>query len=667
MYSAALKTTNAIAAPGRFLDWYPEALSNEKDYFQSLLHRLACRKRARSMRFSRFKTIAAQIDSGISELHQPENEARRDRLNRIRSSLRCNGFENDNLVQAFALVGYEVRELFGFSLHHEQYFCAWSLLHGMLAEMATGEGKSITAALASIVAALAGAPVHVITTNDYLVERDATSMRELFDRFGLSSSYALAAHGDDERRDAYSHDICYVSNKQLVFDYLRDRQQLGNRPSSISGRTQGLFQVKVPEPLLRGLCFAIVDEADSVLIDDAITPLILSREAQGEQVFAQSLTAISLARRLEIGVDFNVDSRARRITVTEQGETKLSTLASSLNGTWKNRRFRLELIRQALSAIHLFHRDKDYLLRDNAVVLVDQSTGRVMPDRKLQHGLHQMVEMKEKCALTGLAETLSSLSFQTFFQRYKHLCGMTGTAKEAVAELTRVYQLGVVTVPQHRPSARTCETARFAATDDDHLTLLLATVQQSVDLGQPVLVGTRSVAASERIGSYLSSRQLRVQILNARQDETEAQLVARAGDVGAVTIATNIAGRGTDIPLNDEVKALGGLKVVVAELNDSQRVDRQLIGRGARQGDPGAYVYVISLSDEMLQRYAPKVILSFLKSKASRILPLWHRLCFSLCRYVQAKHEDRQEKLRKQVSLADVELQKRLSFTGYKE
>lgn len=668
MSSAAATTIRPpIVRPGQLLDWYPETLSDEEDVFARMLTELVTRKRGHGLRFSKFRRIARRIEHAVSEAGKLDEPAFETEIATLRIELRSRGFVEENLVRAFALVGVEVRRQFGFDLHREQYFCAWILLHGMLAEMATGEGKSITAALAAIVAGLAGTPVHVITTNDYLVARDAAAMRPLFERFGLDSGHASTRQKDDERRAAYSRAICYVSNKQLVFDYLRDRQQLGNRPSSISARVQGLYRLEAPKPLLRGLCFAIVDEADSVLIDDAITPLILSKQAQGESDLSQSLTAISLAHRLTVGDDFKVDTRARRVSITERGEERLASLVGGLDGIWKNRRFRLELVRQALTAIHLYHRDRDYLVRDGEVVLVDQSTGRMMPDRKLQHGLHQMVETKEKCELSGQAETLASLSFQNFFRRYKHICGMTGTAKEAAAELRRVYRLDVVGVPTHRPSARISENPHFAAGDRAHKDLLLTEIRSCRESGRPVLVGTRSLAQSERISDYLNSLSLPHRVLNARQDAQEAEIVSKAGRNGAITIATNIAGRGTDIPLDEDVRGLGGLKVIVAELNDNQRIDRQLLGRCARQGDPGSYAYIISLEDEMLLRYAPKACLRLLCSRALMRMSFWPRLCLLLCRYVQSKHERHQRHTRKLVALADAQMNRRLSFSGYKE
>ncbi len=665
--AAAQPRGAVLARPGRYLDPYPEVRRETRDFLQQRLADLALVRRAGSLRFARFRRISRPLQPMITQVVGLGEAQRAEALASLRTALAGVGLRDDLVVQALAHVGVEVQRLFGFALHDEQYFCAWLLLNGALAEMATGEGKSVTAAVAAVIAALAGAPVHVITTNDYLVERDARRMQPLFDRFGLSSGFASAGRSEEERRDAYGRGICYVSNKQLVFDYLRDRQHLGPRPSSISAQMRDLCEANPARSMLRGLCFAIVDEADSVLIDDAITPLILSREVRREQEGGQSIAAISLARRLHPHVHFQVDARARRVSLTEQGEHELAALVSGLDGVWRNRRYRLELVRQALSAIHLFQRDRDYLVRDGRIVLIDQSTGRVMADRKLQHGLHQMVETKEKCAISGRAETISSLSFQSFFRRYRFLCGMTGTASEAAAELRRVYGLCVVKVPTHHRSARIAGRPRFATDEKTHRALLLAEVRGCIDAGRPVLVGTRSLAESERISACLTSASVPHRVLNARQDEEEAAIVARAGERGAVTIATNMAGRGTDIPLGAGVREIGGLHVVVAELNDNRRVDRQLVGRGARQGDPGSFAYVVSMSDELLQRFLPRGVAEVLRSPVIGTLPGGNRLRMVACRLVQGVNERRQRRLRRQVALADREMNKRLSFSGYKE
>ncbi|MFK7916179.1 MAG: hypothetical protein AB8B93_19865 [Pseudomonadales bacterium] len=656
-----------LPMPGQWLDWYPEKTEPERDFLSRTMARVSCQASARRLRYRSFAATAKTINRESARLSALTGDQQKAFWGETRASLRSAGLSRSNLIRAFASIKRGVFNIHGFELHDEQLFCAWALMHGLLAEMATGEGKSITAGAASIVAAAAGAPVHVITTNDYLVQRDAEGVAPLLEYFDFSVNFVLPEHNDDERRAAYASDVCYVSNKQLVFDYLRDRQALGNRPATIQARLRPLSNSSAAAPLLRGLCFAIVDEADSVLIDDAITPLVLSQQVQGDSDVARVTAAISLARRLELGEDFTIDRRVRTVSLCEAGEELLTELVRGLDGIWKNRRFRHEYVRQALSALHLFSRDIDYLVRDGEVILIDQSTGRVMPDRKLQHGLHQMIEIKEQCELSGQAETLASLSFQHFFQRYQHLCGMTGTASEAVPELRSVYQLPVIAVPTHSPSRRTELAPRFAEDERAHADLIVHSARERYALGQPVLVGTRSLAQSEQISAALDAAGLTHTVLNARQDENEAEVVAQAGTRGSITIATNIAGRGTDIPVADAICEIGGLHVIVAQLNDNRRIDRQLVGRCARQGDPGTYQYLISLDDELLQRYTASRLGRLRQVKKMTPTDSWHRMCMRMARLAQRRHESAQFKMRKQVAATDAQLRKRLSFTGYKE
>ncbi len=664
--AAGTLATNGLARPGRQLDWYPER-AIRRDPLEGLKRRIRSTFDSRRLRFSRFAPHAVAIEAEIERLASLPPDALVEAVAEARARLLADGFTSGALVGALALAGMMVRDAFGFSLHREQYFCAWLLLHGTLAEMATGEGKSVTAAITASVAAMAGVPVHVITVNDYLVERDAKSMEPLFSRLGLSSSFVSPDQTDDERRANYMADICYVSNKQVVFDYLRDRQVLGNRPASIATRVRGLTQARVSPPLLRGLCFAIVDEADSVLIDDAITPLILSQQIAGKQDLSQSLTAMSLARRLTAGTHFLVDRRARRVTVSEDGEYQLATMVSGLAGVWKNRRYRLELVRNALAAMHVYLRDRDYIVRNDEVLLIDQSTGRVMPDRKLQHGLHQMVETKEKCELSGQSETFSSISFQRFFQRYHFLCGMSGTIAEAAGEMRRVYGLGVVPVPTHRPSRRESNAPIFCADHAQQEAALIDEIGRAMAYSRPVLVGTRSLAESERLARVLRGASIPHKVLNARQDGEEARIVAEAGQAARVTIATNMAGRGTDIPLADEVRENGGLQVIVAELNDNRRIDRQLIGRSARQGDPGSFVYLISLEDELLERFVPNWFLKLVRRRVLPVARIGNAACLALARVVQIGNEHRHRIMRRRSALADEQMNARLSFVANKE
>lgn len=522
---------------------------------------------------------------------------------RLRRELRRSGLNEPLTLEALSLIRGVVRQELGIEPHGVQLFAAWAMLHGSIVEMATGEGKTLTAAMVAICAALAEIPVHVLTVNDYLVQRDADSLAPLYRCFGLSTGMATATMTDEQRRAAYACDIVYCSSKQVVFDYLRDGRAMGEHRRGLKQRLSSLLRDSCAPTLLRGLCMAIVDEADSVLIDEARTPLIL---AQGRPLTRQerieATTALAIARSLQADQDFTVHAEERSTSLTPHGKLAVQRLSDSLSGRWQQTRYRDERVIQALTALYVYQRDRHYMIADDMVMLIDESTGRTLPDRKLQYGIHQMLELKERCTVTDANDVAAALSFQRFFARYGTLCGMTGTVSGVRRELQKVYGVRVVSVPENAPSKRRYLPTLVTATVDQQMQALMERVRVRQTSGQPILIGTRTVALSEAVSEMLDRHGIPHRLLNARQDAAEAQIVARAGSRGAVTVATNMAGRGTDIVLGSGVSQLGGLHVINLEVNDSRRVDRQLFGRAARQGDPGSCETLVSLEDELLQR-----------------------------------------------------------------
>jgi preprotein translocase subunit SecA len=519
-------------------------------------------------------------------------------LAELRIRLRREGFTEILCGEAFSHVRAAAERTVGMRHFDVQLVGGWALLNGMVAEMETGEGKTLTATLAAATAALAGRAVHVITVNDYLASRDAAAMRPVYEALGLSVGCVVHDLDPQARRAEYGRDIAYCSNKELTFDYLRDRMVLGGRPRPLADRIDALAGAARGERLLlRGLQFALVDEADSVLIDEGRTPLILSAQARpgGEEELARQ--ALDLARRLD-AADYVIEGG--RVELTAQGEDRLEDLASSLGGLWNGPRRRARLARQALTALHAFEADKHYLVRDGKVQIIDEYTGRLMPDRSWEQGLHQLVELKEGVDVTGQRETLARISYQRFFRRYLHLAGMTGTAAEVAGELWSVYRLRVARIPTNRPVKRWHAPDRAYLTSDAKWQAVLEAIRRRNEIGQPVLVGTRSVASSDHLAGLLEKDGLPFQLLNARQDAQEAEIVARAGEPGRITVATNMAGRGTDIKLAPEVAELGGLHVICTERHDSGRIDRQLFGRCGRQGDPGSCEAIVSIEDELV-------------------------------------------------------------------
>ncbi|HEX6321403.1 MAG TPA: preprotein translocase subunit SecA [Burkholderiales bacterium] len=528
----------------------------------------------------------------------------RGRATALRPQLKRRGFDDLALAgEAFALVREAAGRATGMRHFDVQLVGAWAMLRGMIAEMSTGEGKSLTATLAAATAGLAGHAVHVVTVNDYLAERDSQEMGPVYERLGLTVGCVKQGMQPPARQAAYACDVTYCSNKEVAFDYLRDRLVLGGKPHPIGMRVAALGgDDGAGRLLLRGLQFAIVDEADSVLVDEARTPLILSGMSDDTAEEALHRKALDIARQLG-SADYRVGEEG--VQITAAGLARLDTLAKSLGRVWSGPRRREQLVRQALTALHVFERDKHYLVRDGKVMIIDEYTGRLMPDRAWEQGLHQLIEIKEECEITARRDTLARISYQRFFRRYVHLSGMTGTAAEVAGELWAVYRLRVERIPTNRPVQRKYLPTRYFGSAEAKWRAVVQSIAARSRTGQPVLIGTRSVAASEKLAALLDEAGLAYRLLNARQDRDEAEIVARAGERGCITVATNMAGRGTDIRLAPGMTELGGLHVVSTELNDAARIDRQLYGRCARQGDPGSCEAVLAVEDDLVNTFLP--------------------------------------------------------------
>jgi preprotein translocase subunit SecA len=587
----------------------------------------------------------------------------------LRPRLRAQGYTPELVAETFALIRAAAARSLGQRHYTSQLMAGYALLRGRLAEMATGEGKTFCATLPACTVALAGYPVHVITVNDYLAKRDAEKMKPLYDFLGLSVGVVVQGMEKPLRRAAYAQDITYATNKELAFDYLRDRVAIKGRGSRLHQAARVLRgQAEGEEALvMRGLYYALVDEADSVFIDEARTPLILSASRGGAEDVADCAAALELAAQLEEGEDYRVDPQAHRVVLTEAGQTRLDDYAEeraeTLGGVWTSPRAREERLRQALAALHLYRRDEQYVVAEDKVQIVDESTGRLMPDRSWERGLHQMIETKEGVTPTPRRETLARLTYQRLFRRYLHLSGMTGTAAEAAREIRTVYGLQVVRVPLNRPSRRVYLPDVLLPTLQAKWEAVAASAQALAAQGRPVLIGTRSVRASEQISAVLTARGIAHALLNAKQDADEAAVVAEAGQAGRVTVATNMAGRGTDIELGEGVDARGGLHVILTEFHDSRRVDRQLFGRSARQGDAGSCQAIVSLEDEVFTVAVPgpTALLQRLQREGRR-LPAG--ACAALRWLAQWMTERRHTAVRLSNLKQDRQLDQSLAFTG---
>ncbi|QNM95065.1 preprotein translocase subunit SecA [Chitinimonas koreensis] len=604
----------------------------------------------------------ADVNGREAAVRMLDDDGLRRALRQAAQGMQRQGFADAALAEAFALIREGSRRTLGMRHHDVQLMAGRTLLGGRIAEMATGEGKTLAATLAACTAAAAGAAVHVVTVNDYLAARDAEHNRVLFDFFGFSVGIVEQDMPLDERRRRYGCDITYVSNKELTFDYLKDRIALGS-----TLRAHQLLRAMEPgrgasPAILRGLHVAIVDEADSVLIDEARTPLIISETLPDDLDTAVYHQAVAMARTLEAGRHF-ARGRDRDVWLTDQGHAAVAEAAAVHGGIWHSALWRRELMQKALSALHGFELDQHYIVVENKVQIVDEFTGRVMPDRTWERGLHQMIEAKENCEITGQRRTLSQITYQRFFGRYLLLCGMTGTAKEIEPELKRVYDLSVTRIPTHKPSRRRRLADRLLASSDARWQEVARRAVELAGAGRAVLVGTRSVEASELLSRLLDAQGVAHATLNARQDQGEAEAVAQAGGSGRITVATNMAGRGTDIKLSDEVEAAGGLHVILTEFHESARVDRQLFGRAARQGDPGSVEAIVCLEDELFVRYAPWL------SRGLKPLWLWSarwlpRLFRALVWYAQSRAERINRRVRLDTVKRDRKWQQALGFVG---
>lgn len=478
-----------------------------------------------------------------------------------------------------ACVQAALQRAFGLQLHPLQMLACSHLLDHQLVEMATGEGKTLSMAAAACIAALAGVPVHVVTANDYLAERDAQALSPLCTQLGLSVGHVGTGATPAQRRGIYRCDIVFTTARELAFDHLRDGLALPG-----SGHDQ---------PVLQGLCMALLDEADSILLDEAVVPLVISAslpERPAQQAARRALwwQARQVAAALVSPAHFVTQSGALAVTLTPQGEADVQTRTEALGGPWRRAAVRHELVRLALTAQHLLQRDHHYLVRDQRIELLDQLTGRVAAGRVWSQGLQALVELKEGCPPSAPTDTLAQITYQRFFQRYWHLAGLSGTLHEARRELLDVYGLRLRRMPLRQPSKRHGGPMRCFS---DAEARWGAVAQRTAALRaqqRPVLIGTDTVSDSERLSWHLQQHGVPHTVLNARHDQREAEIVAQAGCAGMVTVATRMAGRGTDIALDSSALAAGGLHVIHCQRNESRRMDRQLLGRAARQGLPGS-------------------------------------------------------------------------------
>ena len=501
----------------------------------------------------------------------------------------------DIKIEAFAVAREGARRVLNQFPYKVQIIGALILNEGDVAEMKTGEGKTLTATMTVYLNALAGKGVHVITVNEYLASRDASWMGQIYTFLGLTVGINLREKTTTEKREAHACDITYTTNSELGFDYLRD-----NMAKNLSGR------------VLRGLNYAVIDEADSILIDESRTPLIISGGAKASP--SQYTVSDRFVKTLKKNVDYVVDIKQKTVNLTEDGNTKAERMFGIKNLYAPEYSDLVHRIVNALKANYIMTRDVDYLVdKENQIQIIDQFTGRVLAGREWSDGLHQAVQAKENVEIKQETVTMATITYQNFFRLYKKMSGMTGTAKTEEEEFRKIYNMRVICVPTNRPVIREDALDYVYAHKGPKLEALVKEVKERHEKGQPILIGTVSVESSEEISELLTKAGLKHEMLNAKNHAREAEIISLAGRKGAITLATNMAGRGTDIKIDDEVRALGGLCVFGTERHESRRIDNQLRGRSGRQGDPGFSRFYVSFDDTLLIRFAADGIRNFIE------------------------------------------------------
>jgi preprotein translocase subunit SecA len=532
----------------------------------------------------RLEKMAEQIDALGPEMARLSDEQLRQKTDEFKSRLANGETLDDLLIEAFAVVREGAKRVLNMYPFPVQLMGGIVLHEGNIAEMKTGEGKTLTSTMPVYLNALSGKGVHVVTVNEYLAKRDATEMGKLYEFLGLTVGLNLAGMSREEKQAAYNADITYGTNNEFGFDYLRDNMVLYKE-----------------HMVQRPLHFAVIDEVDSILIDEARTPLIISGTAQkSTKLYIQ---ANAFVRTLKKDVDYTYDEKTKSVLLTEEGINKAEK-AFGIDNLFDIKHVTLNHhINLALKANVAMQRDVDYVVQEGQVVIVDPFTGRLMQGRRYSDGLHQAIEAKEGLEIQNESMTLATITFQNYFRMYEKLAGMTGTAKTEEEEFRNIYNMNVVAIPTNRPVIREDRPDLIFKTMEGKFRAVVEDIAERHAKGQPVLVGTVAIETSEYLSKLLTKRGIKHNVLNAKNHEREAEIIAQAGQKGAVTIATNMAGRGTDIKLGEGVKELGGLAVIGTERHESRRIDNQLRGRSGRQGDPGVSQFYLSLEDELMRRF----------------------------------------------------------------
>ena len=543
----------------------------------------------------RFDKLADEIISLEDSMANLKDEDFKNKTNEFKERLSKGETLDDILVQAFALAREACYRGIGEKPFKVQIIGGLAIHYGNIAEMKTGEGKTLTTVLPAYVNALTGKGVHVVTTNEYLSDRNANWMKPIYDLLGVSVGVNLRDMTPKEKQDVYNCDITYSTNNEIGFDYLRDN-----------------MVVTKEDRVQRPLNYCIIDEVDSILIDEARTPLIISGgKANSNSLYIEANRAV---KNLKEDEDYTVDLKTKSVSLTEEGSKKIEKILNIKNLYDIDNAGLVHHLNQALKANYAFAKDVDYVVSDGQVIIVDQFTGRLMQGRQYSDGLHQAIEAKEGVTINVETKTMATITFQNLFRMYNKLSGMTGTAKTEEEEFRNIYNMYVICIPTNKPVIREDLADLVYATEKGKYKAIINTVKEIHSKGQPILIGTISVESNEHLSGLLKKAGLPHEVLNAKNHEREAEIIAKAGEKGAITLATNMAGRGTDIKLGEGVKELGGLCVIGTERHESRRIDNQLRGRAGRQGDPGMSQFFVSFEDDLMRRFGTDRIKMMLQS-----------------------------------------------------
>ena len=543
----------------------------------------------------RFDKLADEIISLEDSMANLKDEDFKNKTNEFKERLSKGETLDDILVQAFALAREACYRGIGEKPFKVQIIGGLAIHYGNIAEMKTGEGKTLTTVLPAYVNSLTGKGVHVVTTNEYLSDRNANWMKPIYDLLGVSVGVNLRDMTPKEKQDVYNCDITYSTNNEIGFDYLRDN-----------------MVVNKEDRVQRPLNYCIIDEVDSILIDEARTPLIISGgKANSNSLYIEANRAV---KNLKEDEDYTVDLKTKSVSLTEEGSKKIEKILNIKNLYDIDNAVLVHHLNQALKANYAFAKDVDYVVSDGQVIIVDQFTGRLMQGRQYSDGLHQAIEAKEGVTINVETKTMATITFQNLFRMYNKLAGMTGTAKTEEEEFRNIYNMYVICIPTNKPVIREDLADLVYATEKGKYKAIINTVKEIHSKGQPILIGTISVESNEHLSGLLKKAGLPHEVLNAKNHEREAEIIAKAGEKGAITLATNMAGRGTDIKLGEGVKELGGLCVIGTERHESRRIDNQLRGRAGRQGDPGMSQFFVSFEDDLMRRFGTDRIKMMLQS-----------------------------------------------------